>query len=333
MYKIFFSILLGWSFTNLLAQFDPQMGMGGTKGIAKDSAIIKNWANSVYFELGFKNISDTTSGFTTIGDRESPLGAADGKVLSLGDGGVATLSFKKFIYNGIGPDFVVFENGFIDADSKESFLELAFVEVSSDGKNFFRFRATSNTDTLHQINSFGTIDASKINNLAGKYVNPFGTPFDLEELKTVVGLDINKVGFVRIIDVVGSLQPKYASVDSRGWKVNDPFPTEFPSGGFDLDAVGVINESVTNSVDNSLHNNPLSIFPNPIQANQILTLVGNIDKKSVFKLSDVYGNNIEVNPMMVENATQILLPNLSAGLYFLQILTDKIFSSHKIEVY
>jgi hypothetical protein len=333
MYKIFFSILLVWSFTNLFAQFDPQMGMGGTKGIAKDSAIIKNWANSVYFELGFKNISNTSSGFTTIGDMLSPLGAADGKVLSLGDGGMATLSFKKFIYNGTGPDFIVFENGFIDAETKESFLELAFVEVSSDGKNFFRFTATSNTDTLHQINSFGTIDASKINNLAGKYINPFGTPFDLEELKTVVGLDVNKVGFVRIIDVVGSLNPKYASMDSRGWKVNDPFPTEFISGGFDLDAVGVINESVTNSVDNSLHNNPLSVFPNPIQENQILTLVGNIDKKSVLKLCDVYGNNIEVNPMMVENATQILLPHLCAGLYFLQILTDKNFSSHKIEVY
>jgi len=59
-----------------------------------------------------------------------------------------------------GFDFAVFENSFND-----SFLELAFVEVSSDGINFVRFPATSNTQTDVQITGFGTIDPTYINNL------------------------------------------------------------------------------------------------------------------------------------------------------------------------
>jgi hypothetical protein len=34
----------------------------------------------------------------------------------------------------------------------------------------------------------------------------------------------------------------YASCDSQGHQINDPWPTPFPTGGFDLDAVGVIHQ-------------------------------------------------------------------------------------------
>ena len=34
----------------------------------------------------------------------------------------------------------------------------------------------------------------------------------------------------------------YSRCDSQGHQINDPWPTNFPTGGFDLDAVGVINE-------------------------------------------------------------------------------------------
>jgi hypothetical protein len=47
---------------------------------------------------------------------------------------------------------------------------------------------------------------------------------------------------VRIRDVVGSIKPEYATLDSKGNPINDPWPTTFPTGGFDLDAVGVIHE-------------------------------------------------------------------------------------------
>jgi hypothetical protein len=69
-----------------------------------------------------------------------------------------------------------------------------------------------------------------------------GTPFDLDELSGVSALlNIDAVTHVRIIDVVGSLNDLYASRDSLGNKINDPWSTPFASSGFDLDAVGVIH--------------------------------------------------------------------------------------------
>ena len=69
------------------------------------------------------------------GEPEDATGmAGDGRVVSLGDGGVAILTFDTPLSDGPGPDFAVFENAFL-----ETFLELAFVEVSSDDVNYFRF--------------------------------------------------------------------------------------------------------------------------------------------------------------------------------------------------
>jgi hypothetical protein len=53
-------------------------------------------------------------------------------------------------------------------------------------------------------------------------------------------LDVNAVQAVRIVDVVGAISPLYATPDSLGNIVNDPWPTAFASGGFDLDGVAVI---------------------------------------------------------------------------------------------
>jgi hypothetical protein len=77
--------------------------------------------------------------------------------------------------------------------------------------------------------------------LAGKYRQGYGTPFDLEELAGTPGLNVNDVKYVRIIDVVGSIDDNYATYDSFGNKINDPWPTPFDSSGFDLEAVGVIH--------------------------------------------------------------------------------------------
>jgi hypothetical protein len=162
-------------------------------------------------------------------------------VLSLGDAGSIILGFAQPITNGAGYDFAVFENGFTSGSL--AYLELAFVEVSSNGADFFRFNATSLTPTATQIGSFGLLDATNLNNLAGKYVGSFGTPFDLGELAgTSPLLGVNNVQFVRLIDVVGTINPLYATLDGQGNIVNDPWPTAFGSSGFDLDAVGVLNQ-------------------------------------------------------------------------------------------
>lgn len=244
------------------AQYAPAAGQVGSTAIHKDSSAIKGWANACSLQLGWQNIADTTLGKVSVGDSTSAVGAANGSIVSLGDGGMATLTFNKPIVNGEGYDFAVFENGFTTSGNK-AFLELAFVEVSSDGENFIRFAATTHIQDTTQLAMEG-VDCTLLNNFAGKYTSGYGTPFDLEELANEPNLDINNITHVRVVDVVGSINDLYATYDSEGNKVNDPYPTPFPSSGFDLDAVGVIHQKEETSTSiNDIAALNVGIYPNP----------------------------------------------------------------------
>ena len=225
--------------SNVMAgSFAPAAGKAGSTAIHKDADFV-GWATGVEVVRGLADIANPQGARATFGTPDAALGKAEGTsygVVSLGDGGSATLTFDAAITNGVGDDFAVFENSFSD-----TFLELAFVEVSSDGENFFRFDAISETPTDKQILGFGVVDPTNVYNLAGKYKQGYGTGFDLEELAGIEGLDVNNVTHVRVVDVIGSIDPQYASYDSVGNIINDPYATPFNSGGFDLDAVGVIN--------------------------------------------------------------------------------------------
>lgn len=205
-----------------------------------DSSVFISWASACTVTRGPQDASNAAAGTASAGDASNAAGKADLLTVSLGDGGSAICTFASPIVNGNGPDFAVFENSIND-----SFLELAFVEVSSDGVAFTRFKSHSLTDTTLQVDAFGSVDATKIDNLAGKYRGGYGTPFDLQQLAGTPGLDINRITHVRVTDVVGSIQDAYASRDGYNNKVNDPWPTPFPSSGFDLDAIGVIHSGAT----------------------------------------------------------------------------------------
>jgi hypothetical protein len=236
-------------------QFAPQAGMPGSTAIYKDSSIFKSWANSASVTKGLQQINDATFGLPTVGDQFAALGkAGENGVVSLGDGGSAVVSFYAPIFNGPGADFAVFENSFLD-----SFLELAFVEVSTDGNRYVRFPAVSNTQDTLPIGGFGLVAPTALNNLAGKFRANYGTPFDLEELKDSSEIDISNIQFVRLIDVVGSMNDSFATKDINGHKINDPWPTPFPSSGFDLDAVGVIH-TLANDVK-TLDALSMEVFP------------------------------------------------------------------------
>lgn len=233
--------------TTARADFDPQVGQPGSLGIPKTSPEFTEWASSVVsFNRGPQDISNPNSPLASFGVPTNALGAGSGdntfNVVSLGDGGSITLGFDKPIANGPGADFAVFENGFLSGGTGMAFLELAFVDVSSDGVHFFRFPSISLTQTATQVGGFGLLDASKLYDLAGKYIAGYGTGFDLNELAGVSPfLDVNHVIDVRITDVVGSIDPRYGTRDSLGNLINDPFKTPFASGGFDLNGIGVIN--------------------------------------------------------------------------------------------
>jgi hypothetical protein len=163
-------------------------------------------------------------------------------VLSLGDGGSVILTFAAPLTDAEGPDFAVFENGFFVTPGAV-FAELAFVEVSSNGADFVRFPAVSATQTLTQAGNFSTLDPSNLQNLAGKHPAGYGTPFDLAELAGAPGLDVRRITHVRLVDVTGDVLQSRGSRDSLGNWINDPWPTNFQTGGFDLDAIGVIHQT------------------------------------------------------------------------------------------
>lgn len=214
------------------------------EGIPSDSSLFAGWATEV-LELirGPQDIESPDGPFASYGTASAAIGVANNGVVSLGDGGSATLTFDVSICNGDGPDLAVFENGF--GSGGGVFAELAYVEVSSNGTDFFSFPSVSLTQTDTQVGGFGVLDPTDIYDLAGKHVALEGTPFDLEELEGVSSLlDVDAVTHVRVTDVVGritSVGSYTPSLDSLGNIINDPYPTAFTSCGFDLDAVGAIN--------------------------------------------------------------------------------------------
>ena len=230
----------------LWAQFAPAQNQPGTTAMHADSSAFVAWATGCVAEPGPMNITNPNGGTAGTGwPASNVIGYPEGTmgVTCLGDGGRATVTFASPICNRPGPDFAVFENGFENAQTPGFwFLELGFVEVSSDGEHFFRFPAYSNTQTTTQLGGMGCIDPSQIHNLASKYGAMYGTPFELDEVPDDPLLDKEHITHVRIVDVVGCIDPEYATYDCQGNPVNDPWPTAFASGGMDLDAVGVIHD-------------------------------------------------------------------------------------------
>jgi len=238
--------------------FAPAAGQLGSTAITKDSSIIVAWATGIELHRGYLNKAQPLLGTASYGTENDALYEAQGdatSVVSLGDSGVAILRFDAPITNGFGSDFAVFENGFAD-----NYLELAFVEVSSDGIQFVRFPSFSETPIISQVGPFDYSDCRYVHNLAGKYRTGFGTPFDLEELVGAADINLNAITHVKIVDVVGSIDPSIGSFDSQGMIINDLYPTDFPTGGFDLDAVAVIHQAPLKLDETNISYN---IHPNP----------------------------------------------------------------------
>ncbi|NLH15225.1 MAG: hypothetical protein GX455_01470 [Phycisphaerae bacterium] len=194
--------------------------------------------------------------------------------------GSITLSFgdpnrpeSESIRNGRGYDFAVFENAILSLVSTpggsiagRTMAELAFVEVSTNGIDFARFPSVSLT--AGRVGPYGTIDVTDVYNVAGKHPNAdsvcTGTPFDLDDLRDhpmvqegYVNLD--DIRFIRLVDIPGNGSfsdqstdfPDPSSYDPNSVSHFQPYSSVHPiydawltfgSGGFDLEAVGVLRE-------------------------------------------------------------------------------------------
>jgi len=306
----------------LWAQYAPPVGEEGSTAIKADSLIFNAWASNCIVNRGPMDISNPDLGLASFGTDSVASGIADNGVISLGDGGFALLNFEIPIVDGPGFDFAIFENSF-----NNEFLELAFVEVSSDGENFFRFENTSNTQSEVQIESFGILDATKLHNLAGKYRGGYGTPFDLHEFSETSGIDIHNIIAIKIIDVVGNINDEYSTLDSQQNIINDPWPTPFESSGFDLDAVGVIHNKEHTAIEQFTNVAEYSIGPNPF--NNYIRIDGLKEETevSIFNLNSKLVFDLKVD---MQKTILIYGDELPKGILIIRITTAEETVTKKI---
>lgn len=170
------------------------------------------------------------------------MGSLD--VLTLGEGGSVVLGFDVDIVDGPGADFTVFENSFLISASDQTFAELLYVEVSTNGTDFARFGPTY-TGVGSELGAFAGLAgclpvlANVLTDPASPFVTALagGESFDLADLAThpavVSGLvDPNAIRFVRLVDCLPG------DLDQNG--------TMLPGlGGADVDAVAVLNSDAT----------------------------------------------------------------------------------------
>lgn len=242
------------------AYFPPQP-FPGAPGSTNTTAMHMSTNAFMAWASGYTNVLYGDGVSETWKTPEKALGKPAGDafdIVSLGRSGSITLTFPHGISDGDGFDFAVFENAISD-----TFLELGWVEVSSDGVTFVRFPNFSLTPAA--VGPFGSVVPNAIYGYGGKYRQGYGTPFDLSELHLVhdsilaetdrfsaayksafltayASLDFDNIQYVRVVDVVGD----GFDYDSEGYAIYDPYQT-FDSVGFDLDAVGVIHEAVSDS--------------------------------------------------------------------------------------
>ena len=323
----------------LLAASVYAQNLSNPLAMHKDSSAFVGWATSAEVVRGYVKISDTTftysdgpSGITSnhafFGTTANCLGKANGQFISLGDGGSITLQFDSPIVNGVGHDFAVFENALIPnaVPNQDSivFYELAFVEVSSNGEDFVRFPAVSHVQTDVQVGTFGYENSNLLTNLAGIFPVFYGCPFDLEELANEPNLDVNNITHVRLIDVVGSIDPQYGTYDSEGNIINDPYPTPFHSCGFDLDAVGVIHS--LNSVESNVFATA-DVYPNP--ASDFVNLSS--DRDFSVEIYNLMGQKVLCDS---EKSTSFAMniSDIQSGIYFVAFVFDDCRVVKKIEI-
>lgn len=248
--SLFFLLLL-LSLTALPAAAGPFT----ETGIDKDDPAIVAWAS------GYANYLPADGVDEQWRTPEKTLGPASGDlydVTALGERaldstdppGEITLTFAEPLRDREGADLVVFENSFPLGEGL--FIELGFVEVSTDGAQWARFPSVSLT--AGPVGDYGLLDPTDLHNLAGKFQNAFtvnlGTPFDLADLQgdeaVIDGLvDLQDVRFVKIVDVPGG-GDYYDNATALGYDANHPIYDAHPtygSGGFDLEAIGALDMS------------------------------------------------------------------------------------------
>lgn len=220
----------------------PDLPGAISTAVAATSGSLIGWASGY---TDYQPGADVAASWQT---PEKAVGPYTTDLVVLGNGGRITMTFDTPITNGAGDDFAIFENGFTNGTTEALFTELAYVEVSSNGVDFVRFDSASRQPT--PVGAFAYQDPRLLGGLAGKDPSGWGTVFDLSALSNKAAVrngtvNLSAITHVRIIDIVGASDypnPGDTYNDSFGRQIFDAHKTT-GSGGFDLRAVGVLNQA------------------------------------------------------------------------------------------
>ena len=211
-----------------LESYAPAVGQQGCRAVYMASNAIVAWAT------GWTNYivgANCDAQWQTPQNAVGPAQGASYSIVCLGEGGQITMTFDPPIHDGPGDDFAIFENSF-----DGGFLELAYVDVSSDGTNFTRF--WNRSITPNPVGPYGDIDPKNVHHLGCKYIQGYGEPYDLGELRGTPGLDVNNIRYVRVLDISGN----GSCTDSVGHVIYDPY-LDTGSAGLDLGGMGVLSNN------------------------------------------------------------------------------------------
>lgn len=213
--------------------YAPSPPNPATTAVRYDDPRLVGWATSV--ESYVPGVGIGNPRWMRTDNALGPAGTVTTDVVTLGDGGRITLAFDPPITDGDGWDFAVFENAF----AADTFLELGFVEVSSDGVHFLRFDSAFRGAEKPCAGCGGR--AAEIGGLAGTYPVGYGTPFDLAALVNFPAVrdgsvELGGIRYVRVVDIIGD----GTTLDSFGRGIIDPLAGG-QTPGFDLDAIGVLH--------------------------------------------------------------------------------------------
>ena len=120
--------------------------------------------------------------------------------------------------------------------------------------------------------------------------------------------------------------------------VNDPWPTPFNSGGFDLDAMGIIHtrKDITNAPPD-IAEESLRVFPNPVKAGKQMNLVFEDEpwlmKEIMITIFDISGKNMLTKELVALPDLMLTVPSeLKSGVYILVFRSDNRISRRMIRV-
>src|SRR5690554_8211928 len=130
MNKFLFLFLVGASTFAHAQSYAPAAGQPGSTAIAYDNPIFVGWASHIEVHRGYINITDTSAVYN--GSNRATFGVPANAIertsiistetVSLGDSGIATVTYDSPIDHLTGPDSRAFEDGVTDnfSESAES---------------------------------------------------------------------------------------------------------------------------------------------------------------------------------------------------------------------